>query len=204
MVSLSFLRWITMTDSARTDVRRVGAWSGQYVTLQILWILLFSAVTACGARLEIPHEPVPYTLQTLFVLLSGAFLGPVNGALSQLVYLLAGVLGAPVFAGGAFGPSVLFGPTAGYLLAFPIAAVAVGFLTGRKHNVLVVFLSMSAGLFLIFLSGTLYLYGMFLHDLARAIQSGFLIFSLWDVLKLAAATMIYREFSRRWPRLPSP
>jgi biotin transporter BioY len=61
---------------------------------------------------------------------------------------------------------------------------------------------MSAGLLLVFLSGTLYLYGMYIHDAGAAFQSGFLIFSFWDLLKLGAAATIYHELSRRWPRVP--
>ncbi|HCV42854.1 MAG TPA: BioY family transporter, partial [Bacteroidetes bacterium] len=93
----------------------------QSVMTQLLWIALFAATTAIGARVEIPHQPVPYTLQTMFVILSGAFLGARNGAMSQAVYLISGVLGAPVFSMGGFGLAWFLGPTGGYLLSFPIA-----------------------------------------------------------------------------------
>ncbi len=169
---------------------------------QVLWISLFAVATSIGARLEIPHEPVPFTLQTFFVLLAGAFLGPRNGALSQLMYLGLGVLGAPVFATGAFGLAVLFGPTGGYLLAFPAAALLVGYLCERNRSLLWTILSMAAGLVLIFASGTLHLYAFYLHDAAVAFTSGFLLFTWWDLIKLGAAAMIYHQVARRWPRLP--
>ena len=191
-----------MADSAKTGITRLVGWSGQLTVLQVTWILFFSAATACGAKIEIPDEPVPFTLQTLFVLLSGALLGPVNGSLSQIVYLFAGVLGVPVFAGSFAGPAVLFGPTGGYLLAFPLAAAVIGLMTGKVRTFPVNVLAMSAGLLLVFVSGTLYLYGMYIHDAGAALQSGFLIFSFWDLLKLGAAATIYYELSRRWPRVP--
>ena len=106
---------------------------------QLLWIAGFAAATALGARLEIPHSPVPYTLQTLCVLLAGAFLGPRNGAISQLLYLAAGVLGAPVFSGGAFGLAQLLGPTGGYLKilgVFPVALENQTSKTLHAHRVL--------------------------------------------------------------------
>ena len=61
-----------------------------------LWIFSFALLTAVAAQITIPVKPVPFTLQTMMVLLSGAFLGAKNGAYSQLAYLALGVLGFPV------------------------------------------------------------------------------------------------------------
>ncbi|MDR1386078.1 MAG: biotin transporter BioY [Propionibacteriaceae bacterium] len=69
---------------------------------------------------------VPITLQTLGVALAGAVLGPWRGGLACLLYQAVGFAGLPVFAGGAAGLGVLAQPSAGYLLAFPLAAVVVG------------------------------------------------------------------------------
>ena len=65
--------------------------------VQALWITVFALLTAIGAQIEIPHQPVPFTLQTLFVLLAGALLGKEKGAMSQLLYLALGAVGVPVF-----------------------------------------------------------------------------------------------------------
>jgi len=170
---------------------------------QLLWVVGGAAATAASAQWQIPHQPVPYTLQTLIVLLTGAFLGARNGALSQLLYLAAGALGAPVFSGWSAGIGTLLGPTGGYLVAFPAAAAVVGFLTRRRGRFLSSLGSMAAGLLLIFVCGTLQLYAFFLHDWGVALSSGFLIFSWWDLLKLFAAATTYHELSKRWPRLPS-
>ena len=77
--------------------------------IQILWITGFAMVTAVGAQVEIPHLPVPYTLQTFFVLLSGALLGKRNGFFSQSLYLIAGAIGIPVFSHFGFGVARLLG-----------------------------------------------------------------------------------------------
>ena len=191
-----------MNLSAKSAAPTFAATFGVSVLAQSLWIVLFAAMTAAGARVEIPHEPVPFTLQTLVVLLSGALLGPRNGALSQILYLSAGILGMPVFAGGAFGFARLLGPSGGYLLAFPVAAALVGFMVGKRATLPWTFLSMLTGLFVIFASGTAQLYAVYLRDAGEAFAAGFLIFSWWDVLKLSAAAMIYHEVRKRWPRLP--
>jgi len=88
---------------------------------------LFGALTALGAYILLPVPPVPITLQTLFLYLAAAVLGGALGAWSQIVYLLLGVIGLPVFAGGKAGLGVLTGPTGGYLAGFIPAA----WLTGR-------------------------------------------------------------------------
>lgn len=167
--------------------------SEQSALYQLLGIGAFALATAVGARLEIPHQPVPYTLQTLFVLLSGAFLGARNGAISQLLYLAAGALGAPVFSMGGFGLGWLLGPTGGYLLAFPAAAALVGYLVRAQRTLLWAFIAMAIGMTIIFISGTIQLHTVAFKNWTNAFVSGFLVFSWWDVIKLSAAAMIYHE-----------
>lgn len=97
---------------------------------------LFAAFTAAIAPVKIPlgFTPVPITLQTLAVLLSGAVLGPYYGALSMILYIAVGALGLPVFAGGSSGIGVLFGPTGGYLFSYPIAAFVIGWAVQVKKS----------------------------------------------------------------------
>ncbi|MGD0111353.1 MAG: biotin transporter BioY [Armatimonadota bacterium] len=93
---------------------------------------LFAALTALGARLSfhLPYTPVPVTGQVFCVLLAGAVLGPRLGFASQVEYLAAGAAGLPVFSAGG-GAAAMLGPTAGYLLCFPLAALVVGTVVGR-------------------------------------------------------------------------
>ena len=74
-------------------------YSQSSIAAQAAWITGFAALTAVGAQVQIPHQPVPFTLQTFFVILGAAFLGSRNAAISQILYLAVGFLGAPVFAG---------------------------------------------------------------------------------------------------------
>ncbi|MBW1753156.1 MAG: biotin transporter BioY [Deltaproteobacteria bacterium] len=82
----------------------------------MVYASLLAALTAAGAYLAIPIGPVPIVLQNLFILLTGLLLGSRWGLASVGVYLLAGALGLPVFAGGLGGIGRLVGPTGGYLV----------------------------------------------------------------------------------------
>jgi len=89
---------------------------------------LFAALMGAFAYVSFPNpfSPAPVTLQVLGVFLAGIFLGPVWGAGSLVLYLVAGAVGAPVFSGGAAGLGHLVGQTAGYLWGWPVAAFVVG------------------------------------------------------------------------------
>ena len=87
---------------------------------------------ASQVAIPIPGTPVPITLQPMIVALAGLWLGPVAGAASMMLYLAAGVAGAPVFSPfGAPGIARLVGPTGGYLMAYPVAAFVAGWLARR-------------------------------------------------------------------------
>ncbi len=167
------------------------------VVAQALKVLLFAGLTAIGAQIEIPHQPVPYTLQSFVVLLSGAILGKEKGGMSQLLYLAAGAFGMPVFAGGASGILKLVGPTGGYLLGFPVAAFVIGYLIGQQKSFVWSLVSMTVGLFIIFSLGTIYLNMLYIHQWSYSITNGFLIFTWWDALKVLSAATIYYKISRK-------
>lgn len=160
----------------------------------LFWILSFTILTAFAAQISIPVKPVPFTLQTMMVVLAGAFLGSRNGAYSQLLYLAAGVIGLPVFAqsaDGLYGFAKLVGPTGGYLLAFPIAAYLTGYIIEKNQKYVAVVAAMFAGNILIILSGTAFLFSFYIRDLMEAIRLGAAIFSFWTVVKVFSAASIY-------------
>ncbi len=160
----------------------------------VVWIFSFAILTIVAAQFTIPVKPVPFTLQTIAVLLSGAFLGSKKGALSQLVYLSLGVMGLPVFAhipDGAIGIARLFGPTGGYLLAFPVAAFITGYLIEMNKSYVIVVSSMFIGALAIIVAGTLYLNFFFIKDFNVALKAGAAIFSIWTVIKVFIAATIY-------------
>lgn len=97
-------------------------------TTDIALIATFAALIAVCSLIAAPVGPagVPITLQTFAVLLAGLSLGPRRAFLAVALYLAVGLVGMPVFAGGHGGVAVLAGPTAGYLMAFPLAAAVAG------------------------------------------------------------------------------
>lgn len=158
------------------------------------WISIFAILTAISAQIAIPSKPVPFTLQTMLVLLSGAFLGSRNGAYSQILYLLMGIVGLPVFAqipDAPLGFARIIGPTGGYLLAFPVAAYLVGFLIERGRNYWSIVASMFIGEILIILFGVFHLTAFYTRNLEEAMKVGAAIFSIWMVIKVFLAATIY-------------
>src|SRR5919112_1931466 len=104
--------------------------------IRVASVLLFTALTAAAAQVSIPlpFTPVPFTLQPMIVLLGGAALGSRLGMSAQVLYLLAGAAGLPVFAASPVLPQGvlrLLGPTGGFLLSYPFAAFVTGALAER-------------------------------------------------------------------------
>ena len=170
---------------------------------RLFWIFSFSLLTAVSAQIAVPVQPVPFTLQTMMVLLSGAFLGARDGAYSQIIYVFCGGIGLPIFANGSMGIAVLFGPTGGYLLAFPVAAFLVGFLVELNNNYFNVVISMFLGSITIIGMGILFLSLFFIHNLIEAIKVGGAIFSVWMVIKIFVSASIYFGISRKYSKLPN-
>ena len=153
---------------------------------------LFTALLSVAAFIAIPVGSVPFTLQVYVVLLAGMMLGPRLGALSVIAYLALGLV-APVYAGGASGLGVLFGPTGGYLIGF-VAAVVVSGLVARGPDARLPRLMMAglAGLAPIYLLGAGWL-AIELHlSAGAALASGVVPFIWVDVLKAAAAALTAR------------
>ena len=104
---------------------------------------------------QLPFSPVPVTGQTFAVLVVGALLGPQRAIAAMLLYLMEGLAGLPVFAGGTSTIVVLAGPTGGYLIGFVVAAGIVGYLAERgwDRNLGTTLLAMTIGTAIIFIFG---------------------------------------------------
>jgi len=160
--------------------------------LGLIYAALFGAGTAAGAYLMIPVPPVPITLQTLFLYLAGALLGGRLALMSQVVYLLLGIIGLPVFAGGKAGLGVLFGPTGGYLIGFLAASYIVGKWNEmlQKPSFSMVLLSMVAGTIPIYVLGVLQLCLVAKLALGKAVAVGVLPFLIGDAIKIVVAALL--------------
>ncbi|AIF68612.1 biotin transporter BioY [Palaeococcus pacificus DY20341] len=161
----------------------------------IAYPALFAALTAVGAQISIPIGEVPITLQVLFILLSGLILGSRLGFLSQIIYLLMGAIGLPVFAGFKGGFVYLYGPTGGYLIAFPIAAFLVGLISEKKENITGYAIASLVGILAIYLLGWFRL-GLFMHDFGKAFKVGVAPFIVIDLLKAVIAVVVADRVKR--------
>jgi len=159
-----------------------------------LAVALGAVLVAIAAQiaLPLPGTPVPMTLQPLAVLLVGGLLGPGLGASSMILYLVLGAAGLPVFTPfGLPGLARLVGPTGGYLLAYPVAAFAVGWLAGDGRAVGRLALGVLAGLVLIHLGGLAQLV-ILTGSGSGALRLGTLPFVVGDLLKLGLAILILK------------
>jgi biotin transport system substrate-specific component len=176
LASFVSVRWLPHVSS---KVRDLG-----WMVLGALWVALFAQV-----RIPLPFTPVPITGQTFAVLLVGAALGAGRGAGALMLYLLMGMTGLPVFAGGAAGLFHLTGPTGGYLIGFVIAAAAAGRMAehGWERSFRTSLIPFSLGTLLIYLVGVPWL-ALYVGPQA-AIQKGLLPFLPGDLIKLLLAAL---------------
>jgi len=167
---------------------------------RMLSVGAFISFTALSAfiRIPLPFTPVPLTLQTFFVLLSGALLGRKLGGFTQISYMLLGLTGLSVFTGTGTGALYLFGPTGGYIIGFILAAFVAGSLFEKQEkNRICVFLKLLSADFVILACGTLWLKISLSIPLSRAFLIGFLPFIFGDALKAALAATIYNAIHSR-------
>jgi len=167
---------------------------------RIIGVAAFVLFTALGAfvRVPLPFTPVPLTLQTMFVLLSAACLGGNLAGCSQLIYILLGVIGLPIFTNASSGLSYLAGPTGGYLAGFVVAVFFIGKAIRRvENNFLLTFALFCLADFLLLFCGALWL-GVYLGSgFSKSFWLGFAPFVPGDILKAFAATGIYWRIRER-------
>jgi biotin transport system substrate-specific component len=202
--SISSAPLVTALASQRESTRAIRIGSMLFIT----------ALTAAAAQVSIPlpFTDVPFTFQPMIVLLGGLALGSRLGLASQVLYLAAGVAGLPVFAASpALPPGLLrlLGPTGGYLMSYPLAAFAAGYLAQRgfDRRYVTSFLAMLAGLLVIYVCGATWL-GLFARTapgrppvgVPTALALGVYPFVVADLMKLLVAASVlpglWRLFGR--------
>lgn len=162
-------------------------------TTAMILSALMAALTAVGALIRIPMPVSSFTLQVFFTALAGCLLGSRWGAVSQMLYVLLGVLGLPVFTAGG-GPGAFFHPTSGFLLGMIAMAWVVGKITEQKGvRFKTALLACLAGLGVLYIIGLPWLHFLMnLHSqwsVSQTMIGGMLVFLPADLLKsvLAAA-----------------
>jgi biotin transport system substrate-specific component len=181
----------TILDQISMRAASANVWTG----VQALSVVFVAVLTAAAAQLSfpLPFTPVPFTIQPMIVLVGAAALGSRLGAMSQILYLMLGIAGLPVFA---YSPELpqgfarLLGPTGGYLMAYPLAAFATGWLAerGLDRRYFTSILAMSVGLSVIFAFGVLWIAR--LAGMPTALATGLYPFVIVDVIKVVAAGLV--------------
>ena len=152
---------------------------------KLCYIAIFTAIIAVCAQIAIPLPGgVPLTLQTWAISLAGIVLGTKNGTFSVLIYILLGVAGAPVFANFTGGLGIVMGHTGGFILSFPIMALAAG-IGESKRSLAWLLVSLSIGTIINFLAGMFYFSFVMSVSLQAAFTAAVLPFIPSAILKIA-------------------
>jgi biotin transport system substrate-specific component len=191
---------ISRAQQSGTLVRALAGSADFTLAMKAAAVLFVTVLTAAAAQVSVPlpFTPVPLTLQPMVVLLGGAALGSRLGMASQVLYLLAGIAGLPVFAASASlpqGPLRLIGPTAGYLMSYPLAAFLTGWFAERgfDRRYFTSVAAMAAGLAVIFACGVAWLAWLASPapaGLTAAIATGLVPFFPVDIVKICLASAI--------------
>jgi len=155
---------------------------------------LFVALIAVGALIAIPIGPVPIVLQNMFVLLSAIILGPGWGLACISIYLLAGLAGLPVFAGGTSGIGKLFGPTGGYLLGYLPCVLVTATISGKLGKKMPFdIIAMIIGSLIVYAAGVPWLKLAASITYSKALAVGMYPFIIGDLLKIIVAAFIVKS-----------
>ena len=159
---------------------------------QAVAVVTFAIITALSARLSLPLPGIPFSFQPLAVIVAGGLLGARLGAASQIVYLLAGLAGLPVFVMGS-----ILAPSGGYLMAFPLAAFVVGVIA--RGSVLQRVAGLVAGLGVIYAGGVAWL--SLAIGFERAVLTGVVPFLGADLVKIGLALFVLMSLQKRSKKL---
>lgn len=170
-------------------------------TKQMLLAALFAAILAICAQIVIPlpFTQVQFSMCLLAVFLCGGVLGIKYGCISVLVYLLLGACGMPVFGKFMGGLSALFGPTGGYMVAYPLMVVTIGLCgkLSKKNGFITYFLGMLASLVICYLFGSAWLAISAHMSFGAAVMAGVVPFVVFDMIKAALAAYLCVVLKKR-------
>ena len=168
-------------------------------TRQIILCGLFAALISILAQISIPlpFTTVPFTLQIFGIAITGLILGSKCGFISTLIYLILGAIGIPVFANFAGGISVLFGPTGGFLLGYPLMAFIIGYAKEKFNSNFIISISMILGLAIVYTLGTIMFSFITGNTILQSLIYCVVPFIAVDILKLILAYIIGETVCKR-------
>ena len=162
---------------------------------------LMAAVTCVLGPISIPIGPIPISLTMVAIFMAVFLLGPVYGSISYVIYFLLGLVGLPVFSGGAGGLGKVVGPTGGYLIGFAFMALICGILIDRSHHNFVIGMAgMILGTIVCYAFGTVWLAYQAGMSFYAALAAGVLPFIVGDLAKMVVAAIIGPQVRRQLAR----
>jgi biotin transport system substrate-specific component len=172
-------------------------------TFNLVLIGVLAAVLCVIGPFAIPIGPVPITLATFGIILTGYVLGPRFGPLSVGVYILLGTIGLPVFSGATGGLGKILGPSGGYIVAWLALAFFTGFLVKKFPNKIPLHVAGAvAGEVVLYVIGTAWFIFVTKYTLPKAIAVCVAPFLIGDTIKLALAVTVGAILRKRLPFLP--
>jgi biotin transport system substrate-specific component len=172
--------------------------SGRSLPVQAALLLFGTVVLALASQISVPMVPVPITMQTFAITMIGVLYGWRLGALTVLAWLGEAMLGLPVLANASGGLAPFVGPTAGYLVAFPIVAALAGYLAEKgwtgEHVVKSFLAHLSANIVCLAIGGA---WLSWMIGLEKGLAFGVTPFILGAVIKSALAAALLMAVARR-------
>jgi len=159
----------------------------------VVRVAVFAALTALLSQISVPTQPVPVNLALLSPMLAGWLLGPVYGMTSQLVYLLLGAAGVPVFAGFTGGVGHLIGPTGGYIAAYILMAGVTGAFRGRSRGIVTMGLVNLLSVLVCYALGSAWFMFSLRRDLISTLVVCVVPFVIGDFLKVIACAALAKR-----------
>jgi len=159
-------------------------------TYDLCIMAVFTAIIAVMAQIVIPMPyGVPMTLQTLAIMFTGVLLGAKKAVIVTVVYVLTGAIGAPVFQSLTGGLGTVFGPTGGFIMSFPLLALATG-IGAEKDCKAWLWSGLIAGVIINYLCGAIYFSIFTSNTFETAIRACILPFIPTDIIKIATAGLL--------------
>ena len=173
------------------------------MTKPMVFTALFAALTATCAFISIPvpGTPIPIVLQNMMVVLGGMLLGPLLGTISTVVFILAGLLGLPVFNGGTGGFAKLMGPTGGFIIGYAISSLIAGLILGKprldgKKHIARTILAALFGFAVMYIPGVLH----FMNSMDKTIRETMILcvipFLPGDLIKMVICILVSLSLRR--------
>jgi biotin transport system substrate-specific component len=190
-----------MNKTLKQD-ERTGSRSSRARTIKLCLTALFAALISSGAFVSIPLPGgVPFTIQNLFAVLAGLLLGPIWGAASVALYLGAGAVGIPVFAGASGGLAQFLSPSGGYLYGYCLGAAIAGLIlgfpgAGRHESLARIAAAAIVGFVIVYVPGVFQLKILLHADWKTAFVVGFVPFAAGDAVKILIVVPLAKKLRR--------